>query len=165
MIDDNQSIHEDFRKILATTKTGSTQLDDFEATFFGPASQDAQQPTFVIDSALQGEEGLDLVRRALKENRPYPMAFVDMRMPPGWDGIETISRIWKEYPELEVVICTAYSDYSWEEMQHKLGNSDRVVLLKKPFDCVEVLKLAQTLTDKWQAAQQAKKNRAKPSAR
>jgi CheY-like chemotaxis protein len=156
VIDDNHSIHEDFRKILATTKTASSKLDDFEATFFGPATPEQQQQAFEIDSAFQGQEGLKLVRQALKENRPYPLAFVDVRMPPGWDGIETISRIWKEYPELQVVICTAYSDYSWEEMLKKLGNSDRLVLLKKPFNCLEVLKLAQMLTEKWQAAQQTK---------
>jgi len=68
---------------------------------------------FEIDSAFQGQEGLAKVQHALNEGRPYAMAFVDVRMPPGWDGIETISRIWKMYPELQVVICTAYSDYSW----------------------------------------------------
>jgi DNA-binding NtrC family response regulator len=157
VIDDNQSIHEDFRKILSTTKTASSKLDDFEAAFFGgPTPSDDQQQKIEVDSAFQGKDGLDLVRLAMQENRPYPMAFVDVRMPPGWDGIETIARIWKEYPELQVVICTAYSDYSWDEMKKKLGNSDRLVLLKKPFECAEVLKLAQTLIEKWQAAQEAR---------
>src|SRR2546422_11487178 len=84
------------------------------------------------------------------------MAFVDVRMPPGWDGIETIARIWKEYPDLQVVVCTAYSDYSWEEMVEKLGHSDRLVILKKPFDNVEVQQLANALTQKWRLLQQAK---------
>ncbi len=156
VIDDNQAIHDDFRKILTTTKTGSSKLDDFEAAFFGPAASEDDEPKFQIDSAFQGQDGLELVRRALQEKRPYPMAFVDVRMPPGWDGIETIARIWKEYPDLQVVICTAYSDYSPDEMVKKLGNADQVVLLRKPFDCDEVLKLAKTLTEKWQQAQQAK---------
>ena len=59
------------------------------------------------------------------------MAFVDVRMPPGWDGVETTAKIWQKYPDLQVVICTAYSDYSWEEMLKKLGYSDRLVILKK----------------------------------
>lgn len=90
-----------------------------------------------------------MVRRAQQEGRPYAMAFVDVRMPPGWDGIETISRIWKMYPALQVVICTAYSDYSWEEMIRQVGKTDNLVILKKPFDNIEVLQLAHTLTQKW----------------
>ena len=69
------------------------------------------------------------------------MAYVDVRMPNGWDGIETISRIWQEFPELQVVICTAFSDYSWEEIQERLGHSDRFLILKKPFDNLEVRQL------------------------
>jgi CheY-like chemotaxis protein len=162
VIDDNQAIHEDFRKILSTTKTASSKMDDFEAAFFGGSAAASEPSTkFEIDSAFQGQEGLKLVRQALQENRPYPMAFVDVRMPPGWDGIETIARIWEEYPDLQVVICTAYSDYSWEDIAKKLGNLDRVVFLKKPFDCAEVQKLAKMLTDKWQQARKAKE---KPGA-
>jgi signal transduction histidine kinase len=90
------------------------------------------------------------------ENRPYAMAFVDVRMPPGWDGVETTAKIWQRYPDLQVVICTAYSDYSWEEMLKKFGYSDRLVILKKPFDNIEVLQLAVSMTEKWHLYQQAK---------
>src|SRR5258708_1264311 len=84
------------------------------------------------------------------------MAFVDVRMPPGWDGVQTISHIWEQYPELQVVICTAYSDYSWEGMIRKVGKTDSLVILKKPFDNVEVLQLAHTLTQKWSLSRQLK---------
>src|SRR5581483_9534765 len=107
-----------------------------------------------VDSAFQGQEGLEMVKQAAANGRPYAMAFVDVRMPPGWDGIETISKIWKQYPELQVVICTAYSDYSWEEMIHQIGQTDSLVILKKPFDNVEVLQLAHTLTQKWTLSHQ-----------
>jgi signal transduction histidine kinase len=70
-------------------------------------------------------------------------------MPPGWDGLETIQRIWQVYPDLETIICTAYSDHSWQEIQHRLGTSDRLLILKKPFDKVEVQQLALALTEKW----------------
>jgi signal transduction histidine kinase/AmiR/NasT family two-component response regulator len=84
------------------------------------------------------------------------MAFVDVRMPPGWDGVETTAKIWEKYPDLQVVICTAYSDYSWKDMVKKLGYSDRLVILKKPFDNVEVLQLAISMTEKWRLYYQAK---------
>jgi PAS domain S-box-containing protein len=75
-------------------------------------------------------------------------------MPPGWDGIETISKVWRQFPDLQVVICTAYSDYSWEDMIRQVGKTDSLVILKKPFDNVEVLQLAHTLTQKWTLSNQ-----------
>jgi PAS domain S-box-containing protein len=70
-------------------------------------------------------------------------------MPPGWDGIETIARIWEVDPELQIVVCTAYADYSWEEMRAKVGQPDSLLVLKKPFDNIEVQQVAHALTKKW----------------
>jgi PAS domain S-box-containing protein len=154
IIDDNASIHDDVRKILGNPAKEDAALDSEAAALFGTDAKELTEVEFEIDSAFQGQEGLEMVQRALDEGRPYAMAFVDVRMPPGWDGIETISRIWKMYPELQVVICTAYSDYSWEEMIRKVGKTDSLVILKKPFDNVEVLQLAHTLTQKWTLSHQ-----------
>ena len=156
VIDDNRDIHRDFRKILATASHPPNNLGEEEAALFGQTTVEFQPPIFQIDSAYQGQEAMDLVEKSLWEERPYSMAFIDVRMPPGWDGIETISRIWKRYPDLQVVICTAYSDYSWDEMLSILGFSDRLVILKKPFDSVEVLQLAIAMTEKWRLYQQVK---------
>jgi len=97
------------------------------------------------------------VQRAKDEGRPYAMAFVDMRMPPGWDGIETTLRIWELDPRVQIVICTAYSDHSWESIARRLGHSDRLLILKKPFDNIEVLQVASALTEKWRLAEIAKR--------
>jgi two-component system sensor histidine kinase/response regulator len=156
IVDDNPAIHEDFKKIFTATKTTEGSFDEADAVLFGQATTAASEHEFSLDSAFQGQEGLELIRRALQKETPYAMAFIDVRMPPGWDGIETISRIWKEYPELQVVVCTAYSDYSWSDMVKKLGQSDRLLILKKPFDNIEVLQLACALTEKWRLYRQAK---------
>jgi len=157
LIDDNKDIHEDFRKILRPGKAEFSDLADAEAELFGDASKPTiEPPEFEIDSAFQGKEGLELIEKSLREGRPYSMAFVDVRMPPGWDGVETTAQIWMKYPDLQVVICTAYSDYSWEQMLQKLGYSDRLVILKKPFDTAEVLQLAVSMTEKWRLYQQTK---------
>jgi signal transduction histidine kinase len=156
IVDDNPAIHEDFKKIFTATKTAESSFDDADAALFGEGNTVTSDHEFSLDSAFQGQEGLELIRRALDKQAPYAMAFIDVRMPPGWDGIETISRIWKEYPELQVVVCTAYSDYSWSEMVKKLGQSDRLLILKKPFDNIEVLQLACALTEKWRLYRQAK---------
>ena len=149
IIDDNTSIHEDIRKILGGPSDKDAAFDEEVAALFGNISDPLVSTRFEIDSAFQGREGLELVDRARKERRPYAMAFIDVRMPPGWDGVETIRRIWSTNPDLQVVICTAYSDYSWRDMIRKVGKTESLVILKKPFDNIEVLQLAHTLTQKW----------------
>lgn len=159
VIDDHEAIHQDFRKIFKSSSGPTSALKSFEASLFGTSSKPAvnHRPTFEIDSAHQGQEALAMVVRAAAEGRPYAMAFMDVRMPPGWDGIETTARIWEQYPDLQVVLCTAFSDYSWDQMLEQLGHSDRLVILKKPFDNIEVLQLASSLSEKWQLLQQAKR--------
>lgn len=158
VIDDNASIHADFRKILAAPKTGGDELARAEAELFGtrPASAVPARAHFELAAAFQGQEGVQAAREAVQAGRPFAMAFVDVRMPPGWDGIETTTRLWEADPDLQIVICTAYSDYSWDEMIARLGTTDRMVILKKPFDTVEVLQLANALTEKWTLLQQVK---------
>ncbi len=149
VIDDNEAIHEDFLKIL-TNQPDSTQLDEDEAILFGDSmALQADGLSFEVDSAFQGRNGCELVQEAVDAGRPYALAFVDMRMPPGWDGVETIKRLWQIDPHVQVVICTAYSDYSWRETIDELGQSDQLLILKKPFDVAEVAQLAAALTRKW----------------
>jgi PAS domain S-box-containing protein len=148
IIDDNPTIHEDIKKILCPQQS-ETDIAQLAADLFGTEVEKVEQSRFKIDSAYQGQEGLAMVEKAITEGDPYTLAFVDVRMPPGWDGVETIRRIWEKYPELQVVICTAYSDHSWEDIIRQLGQTDSLVILKKPFDNVEVLQLAHALTKKW----------------
>ena len=148
IIDDNAAIHEDFRKILCP-EAATAVLDAMEATLFGSKVPQRLNTEFEIDSAFQGQEALIKVEQALAEKRPYALAFVDGRMPPGWDGVETIVQLWRAHPELQVVICTAYSDYSWEHIIERVGQSDSLLILKKPFDSIEVIQLAHALTKKW----------------
>jgi len=157
VIDDNRSIHDDFHKVLCPRGNDASGLDEVEASLFGtPVDSKPAATPYRIDSAYQGKEGLDMIKQARDSQAPYAMAFVDVRMPPGWDGIETTERLWQADPDLQVVICTAYSDYSWSEMMARLGLSDSLVILKKPFDQVEVLQLATSLTRKWQLLQESK---------
>ena len=161
VIDDNPAIHEDFRKVLSPASSAlEGELDDDEAALFGEAPVRVAALSFEIDSAFQGQEGLEKVRAAAQEGRPYAVAFVDVRMPPGWDGIETITNIWAEFPDLQVVICTAYSDYSWDEIAKAVGNTDQVLVLKKPFDNIEVLQMAHALSKKWELTQIANRQMA-----
>jgi two-component system sensor histidine kinase/response regulator len=153
IIDDNRAIHEDLRKVLGGEAGSGQELENDEAFLFDeiPVS-----PTiFEIDSAYQGQEGLEMVKRALAEGRPYALAFIDVRMPPGWDGVETISYLQETDPHLQTVICTAYSDYSWKDIHRRVGHSDNLLILKKPFDNIEVIQLAHALSRKWRQGHQS----------
>lgn len=150
VIDDNASIHGDFTKIFAASTEAEATLSQAETELFGdPAPKEDTSPRFILEHAFQGEEGAKMVQTAVGGQKPYSVAFVDVRMPPGLDGIETVSLIWQHDPDLQIVLCTAYSDYSLDEIARQLGRSDRFVILKKPFDNVEVLQLAHSLSEKW----------------
>jgi len=156
VIDDTREIHGSFRRILCRPRKAAQQkVDALEVALFGTGPAPAPPATvFAMDSAYQGEEGLQLLRSARDTGKPYALAFVDMRMPPGWDGVETISHLWAEDPDLQVVICTAYSDQSWSDVLRALGDREGLLILKKPFDNIEVSQMASALTRKWAVQQQ-----------
>jgi predicted signal transduction protein with EAL and GGDEF domain len=154
IVDDNRSIHEDFGKILGGARTNRGDLDALERELFG-AEKAASSEAFELDSAYQGDEALEKVKIALECDKPYALLFVDVRMPPGLDGIETTARLLEQDPDVGIVICSAYSDHSWEEMTEAFGPTDRVLILKKPFDTVEVRQLAHALQRRWELARLA----------
>lgn len=149
IVDDNQSIHEDFRRILQSQPEDES-LNHARRDLFGGAPLVEALARFELDYAVQGQAALALVQMARLEGRPYAVAFVDMRMPTGWDGLETIERLWEVDGRIQVVICTAYSDHSWAEIAARLGMSDRLLILRKPFDSIEVQQIAAALTRKWE---------------
>lgn len=153
VVDDTKGIHDDFRKILTSGAPSEDGLDVARAALFGePSGGPRSENDYELTCCFQGLEALEAVRTSLEEERPFAMAFVDIRMPPGIDGIQTIKRLWELDPGLQCVICTAYSDYSWEQMTEELGQTDRLLILKKPFDPAEICQLASAFTEKWNAA-------------
>lgn len=158
VIDDNQSIHKDFGKIL-TPHAANAELKSIEADIFGETEtagtglEDSVE--FELDHALQGQEGYEMTLKAQQEGRPYALAFVDMRMPPGWDGLETIEWLWKVDPELQIVISSAYSDHTWAQITNRLGYGDKLFILQKPFSEAEVLQFAHSLAEKRERQQQS----------
>ena len=134
-----------------------TPLDDLEKSLFGgTAGRGGTGGCSASTRPSRVRRRWRWCNRRWQENDPYVLAFVDIRMPPGWDGVETLEHLWECWPELQAVICTAYSDYSWDDMTRRLGQTDSLLILKKPFDTAEVLQVAHALTRKWSLARQAK---------
>ncbi len=141
IVDDNPSIHEDLKHILVPkTFTGMDKetLDLEDDLFNEEPVVDDNAPLLAmdidIDHAYQGLEAIEKVNEAVKEGNPYALILMDVRMPPGLDGIQTIKRIWDKYPKIEMIICTAFSDYSWDKIVENLGSTDNLLFVKKPFD-------------------------------
>ncbi len=155
IIDDNKNIFEDFETILVEN-TDTSALDELAADFFGESLKKSKfKYTYELEYTSQGKEGVAEIEAAYLANNPFALAFVDMRMPPGWDGLETIEHIWKVDPNIQVVICTAFSDYTWEDIVERIGTTDKLLILKKPFDNAEVAQIASSLTEKWHITKQA----------
>jgi diguanylate cyclase (GGDEF)-like protein len=154
VIDDNIDIHKDFINIL--TSNSESQLEQLANQLFDTREKKESLilPQFKIDTAIQGKNGVEQIAEAIKEGNPYALAFVDIRMPPGWDGIETIKHIWELDKNIQIVICTAFSDHTQEETIAHLGQNDNLLILKKPFDHVTVRQLACALTRKWKLMQE-----------
>ena len=153
IIDDQESIHNDYKKIITPAPLSDSALAQIEAELFGDIeSVPSDQDIYQVDSAFQGREAVALVQQSLAEGKPYALAFVDIRMPPGWDGIQTVRSMWEVDPDILVVLCSAYSDYSWEDIVRELGRTDRFLILRKPFDSMEVRQFAAALTERWVVA-------------
>jgi two-component system NtrC family sensor kinase len=154
IIDDNPSIHKDVRKILSSDAPDD-DLRAMEATLFDENPTYEQGQSYRIDSANHGREGVAMAQRAIDEGDPYVLAVVDMRMPGGWDGLETIEHLWQIDHQVQTLICTAYSDYSWSEICQRLGDTDRLQMIKKPFGTEAFQHLIEELVDKGSESQPA----------
>lgn len=151
IVDDNESIHHDFRKILTPSLPNDAKLIGIEESLFGPSeeSKSSDNMVYQLSFASNGAEGFTLFTQAQKSDQPFSVVFTDVRMPPGFDGVSLIQQIWAVAPRTHVVIMTAFSDYTWEDLIERLGWSDRLIILRKPFDSITIRQLAVMLTWRW----------------
>lgn len=141
-IDDNAGILADYQKVLRC-QAPADELAELESDLFGETKEAATEgPSFQVDTALQGQVGFEMFEKAFTEGNPYQLVFVDMRMPPGWDGLQTMKAIWKHSPSQFIVLCTAYSDYSHADLMREVGHRPNFLIIRKPFQADEILQLA-----------------------
>ncbi len=148
VIDEDSASHAEFRRILAFTDT-ERETDPAEVELFRDLPSAADPLHFEVAAAAHGEEGCQKARAASASDRAFAVAFIDVRPGSAWDGVETTAQLWRDNPDLQVVLCSPSSDHSWRAIVRKLGVSDRLLILRKPFDQVEVLQLAHALARKW----------------
>ncbi|MFZ5775906.1 MAG: response regulator [Thermodesulfobacteriota bacterium] len=158
VIDDDPDVLKAYDMVLGEEAETGSASEAMGRLLGGDAAED-REPEFILSFARQGEEGFNMAVAAADRGEPYALAFVDVRMPPGWDGMETAVRLRASDPRLELVIVTAYSDRSREEIVRAVGSSAGLLFFRKPFDPEELKQLALSLSDKWLLARQAEEQR------
>lgn len=152
--DDNSAIHEDIASILSHNHGKNSDLSALDKELFGSDDANAINPDQIIqyriDHAYSGEEAIEKVAKAQAENDPYALIFMDVRMPPGIDGIVAVQKIWEQYPNIEIIICSAYSDYNWENIIKIFGKTDKLMFLQKPFNRIAIQQMALSMVTKWE---------------
>lgn len=149
IIDDEEIVRDNIEEILIPKKITQNELiNNASSILFGDSSEDekiisntnnSNIPTFYVDKAINGMEGVEKIKKSIADNNPYAVIFLDMRMP-GWDGLETAMHIREVDTKVEIIIVTAYSDKSIEEIVDKLGQN--VGYHCKPYASEEILQIA-----------------------
>ena len=146
IIDDDEGVRHTYESILAAP--GNSHALSRSRALFGEKSPDSpEKETYPITLAEDGCRGIEEVQTALAVNKPFALAFVDMKMP-GLNGAETVKQIWQLCPDLKIVMVTAYSEYSPESIMEIIGRRD-LFYLRKPFTREEIAQFARVLTNEW----------------
>jgi len=150
VIDDEEVVRDSFRLILTARPASNQELDTLAALLFDDLPQVPRPPSqlleFIVDEASSGVAGVEMVRSAILDGRPYAAVFVDMRMP-GWDGIETVQHLRQIDRLAEVIFVTAYSDSSIEDIVERAGPNVGYHL--KPFAPEEIKQIATKAVYDW----------------
>ena len=147
IVDDQHEIHDDFKEML-NPSFAQPSADDL-AGAFTREEEDAWLPEFELLHAGNGEEAYEIIRTRKESNRPIAVAYIDIRMPPGIDGIETIRRIRKIDRDVEIVIMTAYTDKALPEIVHDMELLHKLLYIRKPFAHEEIQQITLSLVGKW----------------
>jgi len=153
LVDDNETLLADYKRILDPTgRDADDDLDALEQLARGGvvAAKAPARQRYDLHAVNQGAAAIAAADAARSSGRPFSVVFLDVRMPPGIDGVETAARLWRAHPDLEIVLCSAHNDYGWDDLSRALGPTDHLLVLRKPFDAIEVRQLAASLSEKWQ---------------
>lgn len=146
VVDDNESIHHDFDRILGRHQSAE-DLARYEAAFYGQAAEADTVPYgFQVDHALQCDVAVSMVQQAVACNQPYAVAFIDVTVTTAGDDFALVDGLWQADPDLSIVICTASLQCSREELDSRVTRPGQLLILRKPFDTLEVTQLASALS-------------------
>ena len=158
IVDDEAAIHHDFKDMLNPT-SAQALTDQLAETLLdeGSGNKPSFLPNFELLHATSGEEAYDIIRAGKASNCPIAAAYIDVRMPPGIDGVEAIRRIRQIEKDIELVIMTAYTDKPLPEIVHDMELLHKLLYIRKPFAPEEVQQITLSLVEKWNIEQELAK--------
>ena len=149
--DDEPKILDGLSGILGPPKEKTNELRNLEAHLFGKSGSSRKTIYYDVCCCRQGDEAVSQAEQAMDRGEPFAVAFLDVRMPPGPDGIATAERLRKMDPNLQIVIMTGYSDFDIHEIARRIPPADKLLYLQKPVHSQEITQFALALTSKWQS--------------
>ena len=155
LVDDEPEILDELTTVLSPKQTDETtgrELNSLENRLFGePVNIKRTQKSYEVHCCRQGNDAVNAVQQALTNDRPFAVAFLDVRMPPGPDGVRTAEQIRKIDPNLQIVMMTGYSDFDISEIAKRVPPEDKLLYVQKPIHSQEIRQFALALTAKWQS--------------
>jgi len=152
LVDDEPKILEELEKVLAPDNQGNAELNELENRLFNKSGTNRRKVTsYSVCCCHQGDEAIEQIRGSVEKDEPFAVAFIDIRMPPGPDGVTTAEQIRKLDPNVQIVMMTGFSDFDISEISHRIPPEDKLLYMQKPIHSQEIRQFALALTAKWQS--------------
>ncbi|MHC5139767.1 MAG: ATP-binding protein, partial [Planctomycetota bacterium] len=152
LVDDEPLILEELAKVLSPVEQDNTELNELENRLFNHSKKNRRKAaSYNVCGCRQGDEAVREVKKSIEKKQPFAVAFVDIRMPPGIDGVTTAEQIRKLDPNIQIVMMTGYSDFDISEISHRIPPEDKLLYMQKPIHSQEIRQFALALTAKWQS--------------
>jgi CheY-like chemotaxis protein len=113
-----------------STQQGRILIVDDEPQVLAVAKAILNAHGFDIETTHTGESALEMIRAASASQRPYTLCILDLTMPDGLSGFETMEQITQIVPSLPVIACSGYFQEDSRELCRALGFTD---ILQKPY--------------------------------
>lgn len=154
VVDDEQPTLDSYQQVLCPERNplgSEPEMEALAAKLFGEKLQRPSEAVFDLVLCGQGDEAVEAAKTAIEANRPFAVAFIDVRLPPGPDGVWTAEHIRALDPHMAIVMVTAYSDVDPSEIAGRVLPEDKLLYVQKPFHPQEIRQFASALGAKWQA--------------
>ncbi|MHC5091543.1 MAG: response regulator transcription factor, partial [Planctomycetota bacterium] len=152
LVDDEPLILDELGKVLSPSEASNTELNELENRLFNNSKTNRRKAaSYNVCCCCQGDEAIHEVEESIEKNEPFAVAFIDIRMPPGPDGVSTAEEIRKLDPNIQIVMMTGYSDFDISEIAHRIPPEDKLLYMQKPIHSQEIRQFALALAAKWQS--------------
>ncbi len=152
LVDDEPRILDELGKVLSPAERNNAELNELGNRLFNNSKTNRRKAaSYNVCCCRQGDEAVDKVQESMEKNEPFAVAFIDIRMPPGPDGVSTAEEIRKLDPNIQIVMMTGFSDFDISEISHRIPPEDKLLYMQKPIHSQEIRQFALALTAKWQS--------------